>query len=49
MLSFYIVAHSLNYKFCIYKTITNIVRGSHGHDRMVAGFTNTYAISAYHH
>ena len=24
-------------------------RCCHGHDRMVAGFTTTYAISAYHH
>jgi len=24
-------------------------RGSHGHDRMVVGFTTTYAISTYHH
>jgi len=24
-------------------------RGSHGRDRMVVGFTTTYAISAYHH
>ena len=24
-------------------------RGHHGHDRMVVGFTTTYAISAYHH
>jgi len=23
--------------------------GSRGHDRMVVGFTTTYAISAYHH
>ena len=22
---------------------------SHGHDRMVDGFTTTYAVSAYHH
>jgi hypothetical protein len=26
-----------------------INRGQCGHDRMVVGFTNTYAISAYHH
>jgi hypothetical protein len=24
-------------------------RGRHGRDRMVVGFTTTYAISAYHH
>jgi len=24
-------------------------RGRRGHDRMVVGFTTTYAISAYHH
>jgi len=28
---------------------TNNKRGCHGHDRMVVGFTATYAISAYHH
>jgi len=25
------------------------MRGHCGHDRMVVGFTTTYAISAYHH
>jgi len=25
------------------------MRGQHGHDRMVDGFTTTYAISAHHH
>jgi hypothetical protein len=25
------------------------VRGRHGRDRMVVGFTTTYAIRAYHH
>jgi hypothetical protein len=30
-------------------TCENIERGSHGCDRMVVGFTTTYAISAYHH
>jgi hypothetical protein len=25
------------------------MRGHHGHDRMVDGFTTTYAISAHHH
>jgi hypothetical protein len=25
------------------------IRGSHGRDRMVVGFTTTYAISAHHH
>jgi len=27
----------------------NISMGRRGHDRMVVGFTTTYAISAYHH
>ena len=26
-----------------------LLLGSRGHDRMVVGFTTTYAISAYHH
>ena len=25
------------------------IKGYRGHDRMVVGFTTTYAISAYHH
>jgi hypothetical protein len=34
-----------------YNTISAIEesRGSRGRDRMVVGFTTTYAISAYHH
>jgi hypothetical protein len=28
---------------------TNLKSGRRGHDRMVVGFTTTYAISAYHH
>jgi len=27
----------------------NLLRGSHGRDRMVVGFTTTYAINGYHH
>jgi hypothetical protein len=27
----------------------NKVRGSHGRDRIIVGFPNTCAISAYHH
>jgi hypothetical protein len=27
----------------------HISRGRHGHDRVVIGFTTTYAIGAYHH
>ena len=30
-------------------TLHSRVRGRHGRDRMVVGFTTTYAISAYHH
>jgi len=38
----------------IYKTLRNIkmiyqAGGCRGRDRMVVGFTTTYAISAYHH
>jgi hypothetical protein len=28
---------------------TEAARGRHGHDRVVVGFTTTYAIGAYHH
>jgi len=27
----------------------NVLRGRRGRDRMVVGFTTTYALSAYHH
>ena len=30
-------------------SITQDLRGRRGHDRMVVGFTTTYAISTYHH
>ena len=29
--------------------MSNFIMGHRGHDRMVVGFTITYAISAYHH
>ena len=32
-----------------YKKAVYIVKGSHGHNHMIVGFTATYAISAYHH
>ena len=31
------------------RTLLKSLRGCHGHDRMVVGFTTTYAISAYHY
>ena len=36
----------LHVVFCV---PTKLPRGRRGRDRMVVGFTNTYAISAYHH
>jgi hypothetical protein len=33
----------------MHKRLINNGRGRHGRDRMVVGFTTTYAISAYHH
>jgi len=30
-------------------TLIMIIRGRHGRDRMVVGFTTTYAFSVYHH
>jgi len=33
----------------VYLIIYTNTRGRRGHDRMVAGFITTYAISAYHH
>ena len=38
--------HSINIDIL---DICHTLRGCHGHDRMVVGFTTTYAISAYHH
>jgi hypothetical protein len=35
------------YTICVYCICYH--RGRHGRDRMVVGFTTTYAISAYHH
>jgi hypothetical protein len=41
--------------FCFYEynyyrmLLLNILRGCQGRDRMVVGFTTTYAINAYHH
>jgi hypothetical protein len=32
-----------------WRTRRKPLTGRHGHDRMVAGFTATYAISVYHH
>ena len=31
------------------KFIESNIKGPHGHDHLVVGFTNTCAISAYHH
>jgi len=42
--------HSLCKMNCSYLNLFIIFYGDrHGHDRMVVGFTTTYAISAYHH
>ena len=38
----------LCYIYLIWKLLF-LDRGHRGHDRMVVGFTTTYAISAYHH
>ena len=27
----------------------SFIKGRHGHDRVLVGFTTTYAITAYHH
>jgi hypothetical protein len=37
---------TINNFFCFYKDHET---GCHGRDRMVVGFTTTYAIGAYHH
>ena len=41
LITFYGLRH-----FVVYP---NTIGGRHGRDRMVVGFTTTYAISAYHH
>jgi len=33
----------------ICSSLSLCLRGCHGHDRMVVGFTTTYVISAYHY
>ena len=33
----------------LYIICTLFIRGRHGRDRLVIGFTTTYTISAYHH
>jgi len=33
----------------LFTSISFLTRGRHGRDRMVVGFTTTYAISDYHH
>jgi hypothetical protein len=43
---------SFNSKKATYNSFVGlmvIIISSHSHDRMVVGFTTTYAISAYHH
>ena len=39
----------VNRSFVNYWFDSKILRGRRGHDRMIVGFTTTYAISAYHH
>jgi len=55
LFSLYIIIDSMKYlHFVAYKVHVRIYhsslffRGSHGHDRMVVGFTATCAICAYH-
>ena len=43
MTFFYLCPDNLSYN------VVNKIRGHRGLDRMVVGFTTTYAISAYHH
>jgi hypothetical protein len=40
---------SLSFTYFYFYFNSDICRGRHGCDRMVGGFTTTYAISAYHH
>jgi len=40
---------TVQYVFNNVWTYSPLTRGCRGHDRMVVGFTTTYAISAYHH
>jgi len=52
LVSSYFVARFTCYhasKFRIYSYNIHFVGGRCGHDRIVAGFTTTCAISAYHH
>jgi hypothetical protein len=38
-----------SFSVSILRIMSNFIMGHRGHDRMVVGFTITYAISAYHH
>ena len=48
LLDFYINISFFAYICSTFKLIS-VLRGLRGRDRMVVGFTTTYAISAYHH
>jgi len=37
------------YLYCIIVTVKMYLRGRRGRDRMVVGFSTTYAMGAYHH
>ena len=45
---FVIISNVYFYRY-LWKLIHIYYRGHRGRDRMVIGFTTTYAISAYHH
>ena len=50
--NFNLSKHKINFAVQCIKSIDDMhipCRGRHGRDRMIVGFTTTYAISAYHH
>jgi len=44
-----IIPSTINYQFILNNIQLPLSGGRRGRDRMVVGFTTTYAISAYHH
>jgi hypothetical protein len=48
----YLTLYLLSFKatrLCKYRGLSLFIRGRRGRDRMVVGFTTTYADSAFHH
>jgi hypothetical protein len=45
----FVIKNKCKFSYILHYNCFNLFRGRRGGDRMVVGFTTTYAISAYHH